>query len=162
VKIPAMKIQLLLLALLFSLGVAAQPQPAIPKHIINRPTTTAKPLTLNDVIAARWRGARITELPGGYVNVDSLWFAFKRNGTLTFKHQKFEFNGPTMGTWTISGNTITIIADKFPFTHKLYGNWDYMTGIITGKFDEVRETDDTQPTYYSPGTNKGTFNLTRY
>ena len=155
-----MKIQLLLCALLFSLGVLAQPQPPLPKHIINRPTANPKLITLADVIAARWRGTRLTQLTGA-VSVDSLWFDFKKNGTLVFKHQKYEFNGPTMGTWTLSGNKITIVADKFPFTHTLTGTWDINTGIISGKFDELRENDNTQPPYYSPGSNSGTFTLTR-
>ena len=156
-----MKIQLLLCVLLFSLSVAAQTQPPLPKHIITRPQANPRLITFSDVIVGKWRGARITQLTGA-VNVDSLWLEFKKNGTLSFKHQKYEYNGPIVGTWTLSGNSIRIIADKFPFTHTLNGTWDINTGIISGTFSEMREKDDTQPTYYTPGSNSGSFNLSRY
>jgi hypothetical protein len=159
-----MKILLALLALTFSLCVFAQPRPPmpLPKHIILKPTANPKLITFADVIIAKWHGARLTDIPGGGVTVDSLWFEFKKDGTLSFKHQKYEFNGPTMGTWTMTGNAIRINADKFPFTHNLSGTWNINNGVISGTFTELRERDNTQPPYYSPGSNTGTFNLSRY
>jgi hypothetical protein len=158
-----MKKQLLLVTLLINSAVAgiAQPPVPLPKQTIAKPQANVRLLELTDVISGRWRGARITQLPGA-VNVDSVWIEFKKNGTLSFKHQKFEFNGPTEGTYTITKNKISISCFKFPFTHTFNGDWDINTGMITGNCIELREKDNTQPPYYSPGRNTGTFNLVKY
>lgn len=131
------------------------------RQTIKRPTTNAKQLTLYDVILNKWKGARLTELPNA-LNVDSVWIEFRIDGTLSFKHQKYEFNGPTEGTWIMNGNDIKITVEKFPYTHVLKGTWSPNTGVITGTYLEVRDKDNTQPPYYTPGTNNGTFNLSRY
>ncbi len=148
----------LLLFLLAGQQASAQITPSRPA--ISKPQANPRQITLPDVLFAKWKGARITNLPGA-VNVDSLWIEFHVDGTLNFKHQKFEFNGPAAGTWTMSGNSITIIADKFPFIHTLNGTWNVNTGVISGSFKEVREKDATQPSYYTSGSNTGTFNLSR-
>ncbi len=138
-----------------------QPVP-LPRQIIARPQANVKILELTNVIEGRWRGARITTLAGGLVNVDSVWIEFKINGTLTFKHQQYEFNGPNAGTYTISKNAIQISIVRFPFAHALNGNWNTNTGILSGQYSETRDNDATQPSYYIPGSNTGSFNLTRY
>jgi hypothetical protein len=133
----------------------------LPKHEIAKPQANIKRLELKDVIEGKWRGARITQLPGA-VNVDSVWLEVKKNGTLSFKHQKYEFNGPITGTYSITKNKIVFTCNKFPFNHTLNGDWDINTGMITGNYVELRERDNTQPPYYSPGRTTGTFNLVRY
>jgi len=139
---------------------AQQPVP-LPKQIIAKPQANVRLLELKNVIEGRWRGARITQLPGA-VNVDSVWLEIKQNGSLSFKHQKYEFNGPTEGRFSIIKNKIVITCNKFPFNHTLNGTWDINTGMITGNYIEMREKDNTQPPYYSPGRNTGTFNLIKY
>jgi hypothetical protein len=158
-----MKKHLFIIACMFFavLNIFAQPPVPLPKHIIAQPQANVKLLELSNVVVGKWHGARITQLPGA-VNVDSVWLEIKKNGTLSFKHQKFEFNGPTEGTYSISKNKITISCIKFPFTHTLSGDWDITTGIISGNYIELREKDNTQPSYYIPGRNTGTFNLIKY
>lgn len=155
-----------IIALLFLTAVAfAQPQPQIPtqlpKHEINKPQANAQLLQLNNVIIGKWKGARLIQNIGS-VTVDSLWLEFKKDGTLSFKHQQYEFNGPVTAVYTINKNTLRIVADKFPFKHILQGVWDINTGSINGNFNETRERDNTQPAYYSPGTATGNFNLIKY
>ena len=151
----------IVIMLLATLGSLAQPPVPLPKHIIAQPQANVKLLELSNVVVGKWRGARITQLPGA-VNVDSVWLEIKKNGTLSFKHQKYELNGPTEGTYTVSKNKITISCIKFPFTHTLSGDWDINTGMISGNYIELREKDNTQPSYYIPGRNTGTFNLIKY
>lgn len=150
-----------LLAACTVITVVAQPPVPLPKHVIAQPKSNARLLELKDVLIGKWRGARITQLSNA-VNVDSVWIEFKKNGVLSFKHQKYEFNGPTEGTWSISKNSLVINCIKFPFTHTLNGSWEITTGTISGNYIEVREKDNTQPAYYSPGRNTGTFNLAKY
>jgi hypothetical protein len=151
----------IIVLLAITLSTAAQPSIPLPKHIIAQPQANVKLLELNDIISGRWRGARITQLPGA-VNVDSVWLEIKKNGTLSFKHQQYEFNGPTEGTYTITKNKIVISFIKFPFTHTLNGEWDIKTGTISGNYIELKEKDSNQPSYYVPGRNTGTFNLIKY
>ena len=100
-------------------------------------------------------------MPGGAIHTDSTWIELKKDGTVGFKHQKYEFNGPTSGTYTFQKNVVRITIIKFPFSHVFEGNYDTQTGIITGSFKEIREKDPTQPAYYIPGIDAGTFTLYR-
>ncbi len=156
-----MKKQLLSIVLITGASISAAAQPPLPKQIIAKPQANVRLLELKDVIEGRWRGARITQLPGA-VNVDSVWLEIKKNGTLSFKHQQYEFNGPTTGTYSLIKNKIIVTCNKFPFNHTLNGDWDINTGMITGHYIELREKDSTQPPYYNPGRNTGTFNLIKY
>jgi hypothetical protein len=113
----------------------------------------------NTVITGKWAGARFIPLPGGAIHTDSTWIEFKKDGTIGFKHQKYEFNGPTSGTYTLQKNVVKITITKFPFTHTFEGNYDSQAGSITGFFKEIREKDATQPAYYVPGTDSGSFTL---
>jgi hypothetical protein len=155
--------QLWIIATIIATGftsVAQRPIP-LPRQDIAKPQANVKILELSDVIDARWRGARIKQLPGA-VNVDSVWLEIKSNGTFSFKHQQYEFNGPVTGTYVVTKNKVVFTVNKFPFYHTLDGQWDSYTGIISGRFKEVREKDPAQPTYYVPGNNTGNFSLTRY
>jgi hypothetical protein len=124
-------------------------------------------LTLHTSVAAqtsitgKWTGARLIPLPGGAIHTDSTWMEFKKDGTVAFKHQKYEFNGPTTGTYTFQKNVLKITIIKFPFNHTFEGNYDNNTGLVTGFFKEVREKDPAQPAYYIPGTDSGTFTLVK-
>ena len=156
------KNSLIALAIAFTTVIKAQTQiPPIPKQIVAKPQANVRVLELKDIIEGRWRGARITQLSGA-VNIDSVWLEIKANGTLSFKHQKYEFNGPKEGTYTITKNKINIICNKFPFNHSFNGEWDINTGVLSGNYIELREKDSNQPPYYSPGRNTGTFNLIKY
>jgi hypothetical protein len=141
-------------------AIAQRPMP-LPRQDIAKPQANVRLLELSDVINSRWRGARIKQLPGA-VNVDSVWLEMKSNGTFSFKHQQYEFNGPIAGTYVVTKNKVVFSVNKFPFYHTLDGQWDINTGIISGRFKEVREKDPAQPSYYVPGTNTGSFSLTRY
>jgi len=156
-------ILIILVCFIFKMNLVAQPQipPQLPKQEIAKPQANVRLIELNNVIVGKWKGARLSYITNGTVTVDSLWFDFKKDGTLNFKHQKYELNGPTVGTYTVTKNSIKIVADKFPFTHTLQGIWSINDGVINGNFREVRERDASQPTYYTPGTETGTFNLTK-
>jgi hypothetical protein len=113
----------------------------------------------NTAITGKWTGARLIPLPGGAIHTDSTWIEFKKDGTVGFKHQKYEFNGPTSGTYTFQKNVVRITITKFPFSHTFEGNYDTQSGLINGLFKEIREKDPTQPAYYIPGMDTGAFTL---
>lgn len=123
--------------------------------------TSAKSYSQNSTITGKWTGARLIPLAGGGIHTDSTWIEFKKDGTLTFKHQKYEFNGPTSGTWSFQKNTLRVSIVKFPFNHTFEGTIDNNNNniSITGFFKEIREKDPTQPAYYVPGVDSGTFTL---
>lgn len=159
-----MKKNILFSALLFIVThVTAQIQQPVPlpKQIIAKPTANVKLLELANVIEGRWKGTMMIQYTGS-VSVDSVWMEFKKDGTLSYKHQHFEFNGPTTGTYSLLKNVIEINCNKAPFSHNYTGTWNINNGVISGNFTTIRAVDPTQPTYYQAGTDNGTFTLKRY
>lgn len=150
-------------AVLFSLQVTAQIQQPVPlpRQTIAKPTANVKLLELANVIEGRWRGTFMVQNPGS-VMVDSIWMAFKKDGTLSFKHQQYEFNGPVTGTYSVLKNAIEIHCNKAPFSHIYTGTWNINNGIISGTSTTVRAKDASQPPYYKEGTDNGTFTLMKY
>jgi hypothetical protein len=162
-----MKKQLILTGITIFVAVTAfaQRQPPqsipLPLHDIVKPKPNVKSYTLATDLVGRWKGARIIQNVGS-ATVDSLWMEFKANGTVSFKHQQFELNGPQSGTYTISRSVLKINIEKLPFTHSFDGGMNVANGIITGTCTEVRAEDNTQPAYYTAGTFSGSFNLKKY
>jgi hypothetical protein len=138
-----------------------QPPAQLPKHVISKPQPNVQLLQLSNVIVGKWKGARLIQKTGA-VTVDSVWFDFKADGTVSFKHQQYELNGPTGGTYIINKNNMAITIYKFPFRHTLQGSWNRTDGKINGNCTEVREADPSQPSYYTAGTDAGTFSLFKY
>lgn len=141
--------------------VTAQQQPQLPtqlpKHELGKPVTTAKPFP--DVVG-KWKGTRLIQNTGS-VTVDSLFFEFKKNGTVGFRHQRFEHNPAITGTYSFIKNVLIADIYLFPFKHRFEGTYDRATGKITGTFSEVREKDPNAPPYYLPGTENGSFSITK-
>lgn len=139
----------------------AQQQPQLPtqlpKHELGKPVTTASPFS--DVVG-KWKGTRLTQNTGS-VTVDSLFFEFKKDGTVQFRHQRFEHNPARKGTYSFSKNLLIADIYLFPFKHRFEGSYDKVTGKITGTFSEVRERDPNAPSYYVPGTESGSFSITK-
>jgi hypothetical protein len=156
-------ITLFLSALLFCYfnTIIAQTQPQLPtqlpKHELGKPVTTAK--AFSDVVG-KWKGTRLTQNPGS-VTVDSLFFEFKKDGTVHFRHQRFEHNPARTGTYSFIKNVLIADIYLFPFKHHFEGTYDRATGKITGAFSEVRERDPNAPPYYAPGTESGSFSITK-
>lgn len=145
----------------FSDMVRAQPQPQLPtqlpKHELGKPVTTAKPFS--DIVG-KWKGTRLTQNTGS-VTVDSIFFEFKKDGTVSFRHQRFEHNPAKTGTYSFIKNVLIADIYLFPFKHRFEGTYDRTTGKITGTFSEVREKDPNAPPYYVPGTESGSFSITK-
>jgi hypothetical protein len=145
----------------FSNTMKAQPQPRLPtqlpKHELGKPVTTAK--AFSDVVG-KWKGTRLTQNSGS-VTVDSLFFEFKKDGTVHFRHQRFEHNPAKTGTYSFIKNVLIADIYLFPFKHRFEGTYDRTTGKITGTFSEVREKDPNAPPYYVPGTESGSFSITK-
>ena len=106
-----------------------------------------------------WRGARVwyTETAAWVDSVTSV--NFYANGQVEWVKQGWEFVPRTPGTYTITGNNITINFHYAPYTHVLQGSFDRNTGIISGTFTETRADDPNAPPAYIPGTTTGVFNF---
>lgn len=106
-----------------------------------------------------WRGARVWYTPTA-AWVDSVTSVnFYANGQVEWIKQGWEFVPRLPGTYSINGNNITINFHYAPYTHRLQGNFDRNTGIISGTFTEVRAVDPNAPPAYIPGTTTGEFNF---
>ncbi len=149
------------LLFLFFNRVQAQFQPQLPtqlpKHELGKPVTTAKPFS---AVVGKWKGTRLTQNSAS-VTVDSLFFEFKKDGTVNFRHQRFEHNPARAGTYSFIKNVLIADIYLFPFKHRFEGIYDRATGKITGTFSEVRERDPNAPPYYVPGTESGSFSITK-
>lgn len=149
-----------LLAIFFN-KVKAQSQPQLPtqlpKHELGKPVTTAKTFS---AVVGKWKGTRLTQNSAS-VTVDSLFFEFKKDGTVNFRHQRFEHNPARAGTYSFIKNVFIADIYLFPFKHRFEGTYDRTTGKITGTFSEVRERDPNAPPYYVPGTESGSFSITK-
>ncbi|MFN8253386.1 MAG: hypothetical protein U0V75_16070 [Ferruginibacter sp.] len=137
-----------------------QPLP-LPKQTIAKPVANVKPIELANVIAGRWKGTRLIQ-NNGSVTVDSLWMEFKTDGTLNFRHQQYELNGPKTGTYALLKNVLEIKISKQPFSHVFNGTWNNNNGIISGSCTTTRAKDPSQPPYYMEGTETGSFTLVKY
>ncbi len=121
------------------------------------------------ITTVEWQGVRTwMNAQNGYAdNVTSILFDTK--GSCMWVKQGYEHVSRTPGTYTITGNTIEINFNYFPYTHKLVGAFDLATKKITGKFIEERAKDSNAPTTYpdsggiaytyTPGTTEGQFNF---
>lgn len=106
-----------------------------------------------------WRGARVwyTQTAAWVDSVTAI--NFYANGQAVWVKQGWEFVPRTAGTYSITGNNITINFNYAPYTHSLQGSFDRNTGILSGTFTEVRAVDPTAPPAYIPGTTTGEFNF---
>lgn len=111
------------------------------------------------ITSITWRGARVwyTETAAWVDSVTAV--NFYPNGQVEWVKQGWEFVPRLPGTYTISGNNISINFNYAPYTHTLNGTFDRNTGIISGTFTEVRAVDPTAPPAYIPGTTTGDFNF---
>lgn len=139
----------------------AGPQPQwpaqLPKQVADNALASAKPLP---DVTGKWKGTRLTQNTGSAA-ADSLFFEFKKNGTVDFRHQRFEHNPARTGTYRFTRNVLIADIYLFPFKHHFEGNYDKATGKIAGIFSEVRERDPNAPSYYVPGTENGSFSITK-
>jgi hypothetical protein len=139
---------------------------AMKGQIINKPEKEAEEKSANRAIpfhrlitAQQWRSARIW-YPPNLATVDSvLSVVFNVNGTVTWNKHGWEHVPRTAGTYTVTGNKITIDFNYFPYTHHLVGTYSPRTGKSTGAFYEEKAPDPAAPPAYAPGTIGGEFNF---
>ncbi len=155
---------LLLATVLFSCSKVEPAEPATGMNNMNNESTALKatkkfPPLSQYITTITWRGARVwyTQTAAWVDSVTSV--NFYANGQVEWVKQGWEFVPRLPGTYSISGNDITINFNYAPYTHMLQGTFDRNTGIISGTFTEVRAVDPTAPPAYIPGTTTGDFNF---
>jgi hypothetical protein len=145
-------------------------KPQIKKQIVVpvEPKLTPLPSFSTILTTSNWIGDR-TWYDNQAAHVDVVTdIKFDANGTCTWTKQGWEHVPTTSGTYTISGSSIEINFNYFPYTHKLVGVYDPTTKKITGKFTEERAKDPNAPMVHPPsgvpytyvaGTIEGQFNF---
>ena len=109
--------------------------------------------------SGHWAGTREIQSASPPLS-DSIAFDFHTDGTLSFHHQISARNEPTSGFYKVSGKVLTITIYRAPFKHSFQGTLD-RKGNVSGVFTSIREHDPSQPRPYSPGSDTGTFSITR-